>query len=256
MLGGRCRARRPTSAPPACTLPSQGAEGTSTPLLDQLKDPSAPFLPPSLFFFCTESRRAGAGNSSSLVSEPILFPVLCQNLFCFPTQGVGARPHPAARGTSDVVCLFCHSDEVFLATIAQQSTNVTDLSPSFQNNGRGSTAPSSRVSNGGVSGHRSRGPLCWASPGWRSPDTFCCPRWAPRGCSCALTPPAMAAISPWLLAGDQAGRGGCQPPPKGLLPASRVVGAAGRAHRASIPWLLPKKLAFALSILLSPAPLL
>lgn len=46
----------------------------------------------------------------------------------------------------------------------------------------------------------------------------------------ALTPPVMAAISLWLLAGDQVGHGSCQPPPKGLLSASRVVGAAGGAR--------------------------
>lgn len=93
------------------------AEATPPPLTDQLKDPPAPLLPPSPFFFCTESRRAGVGNNSSLVSEPVLFPVPCQNLFCFPTQGVGSRPHPAARGMGDVVWFFCHSDIVFLATI-------------------------------------------------------------------------------------------------------------------------------------------
>lgn len=79
-----------THTRPSCNLPSLGAEATPTPLADQLEGPPpAPFLPPSPFFFCTESRRAGAGNSSSLVSEPVLFPVLCQNLFCFPPQGAG-----------------------------------------------------------------------------------------------------------------------------------------------------------------------
>jgi len=131
VLGGRRRSRRPTLVPSACTLPSLGAEVTPPPPYQSALGPPAPFLPLSPFFCCTESRRAGAGNSSSSVSEPILFPVLCQNLFCFPTQGVGARPRPAARGSGDVVCFFYHNDEVFIATIAPQSTNFTDLSPSF-----------------------------------------------------------------------------------------------------------------------------
>lgn len=151
MLGGRRRARQFAPAPPARALPSPGAEATPPPLAAQLKDPLTPLCPP---LCCTESCRARAGSHSSLVSQPILSPVLCQSLCCFPTQGVGLSPHPAAKIMGDDVWFFCHSDEVFIATIALQTTNFTDLSPIFRNNGRGSTASSSVARNGGGSRHK------------------------------------------------------------------------------------------------------
>lgn len=89
----------------------------------------------------------------------------------------------------------------------------------------------------------------------RSPDTFHCPRQTPGGWDCALTPPAMAAVSPWLLAGDQDTETASLPPQVSSLRPEQWEQPAGHAELAALGC-SPEKLRFAPHILLSPAPLL